>query len=112
MAILRKIGNAFKWVGSKVLWVIRRKETLIAVSLADDFLPIPALDKIILLVKHLDKKDVPGSEKLAEALEEILPILEEYGIKVSEESDLRFLIELAVKIMKEKARVIAAGDEE
>lgn len=107
MNVFRKIGNAFAWLGSKTFWVIRRNETLIAVSLAADVLPIPALDKIILLVRSLDRKNVTGAEKMSEALEKIQPILAEYGVNMADESDLRFVIELAVKILKKRGRIIS-----
>ena len=108
MNILRKIGDGFKWIGKKTLWLIRRNEVLIAVSLASGVIPVPALDKIILLVRSLDRKNVPGDQKMAEALERIIPILTEYGIDMDDESDVRFVIELAVKMMKKRARVIPA----
>lgn len=107
----RKIGSAFKWLGEKMLWVLRRNETLLAVSLAADALPIPALDKIVLLVRSLDRKNIPGEQKMAEALEKILPILAEYGVDVKDESQLRLLIEIAVAIMKKRARVVAPPKE-
>jgi hypothetical protein len=43
---------------------------------------------------------------MSRALEDIWPILEKYDISLDDESDARFLIELAVKIMKGKARVV------
>lgn len=111
MKIFRKIGNAFKWLGSKALWVIRRNETLFAVQLASGLVPIPALRAIVLLVTKLDQESVPGVVKMAMALEAILPILEEWDITVEEKSDLRLLIELAVSIMKGKSRIIPKDDE-
>lgn len=106
LSILRKVGNGFKWLGKKVLWVLRRNEVLFAISLADDFLPIPAFEKIVLLVKAIDKKDKTGTEKMLVALEKLPAVLAEFGIVIKEESRLRLLIELAVQIMKRRARVI------
>ena len=106
MNVFKFIGRKLKWVGSKILWVIRRNETILAVQLATKFLPIPALDKIVMLVRGLDRPGVPGDAKMAEALESLMPILAEYDVEIDEESDLRFIIELAVKIMKERARII------
>jgi hypothetical protein len=54
----------------------------------------------------LDSKELAGIEKMSRALEDIWPILEKYDISLDDESDARFLIELAVKIMKGKARVV------
>lgn len=106
LGVLKKVAGGFKWLGKKTLWVIRRKETLFAVSLAADHLPIPAIDKIVLLVRSLDRKNVPGIEKMAEALVKIQPILEEYGIKIKKESDVKYLIDTAVRIMRKQARII------
>ena len=106
MNVFKRIGAGFKWLGKKALWLFKRNEVLLAVQLAIDIIPIPALDKIILLIRSIDDSAKPGIEKMAIALEEIWPILEEYDIKIGDESDLRFLIELAVKIMKGRARVI------
>jgi len=104
MNIFRKVGNAFSWLGSRTLWVIRRNETVFAISLAAELLPIPALDRIFLLVKALDKKDMSGAEKMAEALVRIQLILEAYGIHIEKESELRFIIELVIKILNKQAR--------
>jgi hypothetical protein len=106
MGVLGKIGSGFKWFGKKLLGLIRKDETLLVVKLAAKYVPIPALGAIVDLVRYIDKDDVPGYEKMGTAIEKILPILEEYDVEIEEESDLRFIIELAVKIMKGKARAI------
>lgn len=106
MGLFGKIGGGFKWLGGKLLGVLRRGETLFAIKLAADLLPIPALDKIVYLVWKLDGSTRSGKEKMVVALEEVIPILEEYGIVVEKESELRFIIELALKIMEGKARAI------
>ncbi len=106
MNILTKIAGGFKWLGSKILWVIKRDETMLAISLASSTLPIPALDKIVLLVRSLDRKNTSGSEKMAEALVKVLPILEAFGLEVADESQLRLIIEIAVAVMKKRARII------
>lgn len=106
MNILRKIGSGFKWLGGKILWVLKRNETLIAVSLATDFLPIPALDKIVSLVRKIDNKAVPGEQKMVDALEGLPAILREYGVDVEDQAQARLIIEIAVAIMKERARVV------
>jgi hypothetical protein len=109
MGFFGKIGGGFKWLGKNILRLIRRDETLIVAKLAAGVLPIPAFSEIVSLVKMLDSKDLSGIDKMANAIEDILPILEKYDITIEEESDLRFIIELAVKIMKGKARVINNG---
>lgn len=106
MNILKKIAGGFKWLGSKILWVIRRDETVFALTMASSMLPIPALDKIVLLVRGLDNKNIPGKEKMGIALEKVLPILEEYGLEVADESQLRLIIEVAVAVMKKRGRMI------
>jgi len=106
MGVFGKIGSGFKWLGINILRLIRRDEVLIAAKLAAGILPIPAFYEIVTLVRMLDQKDLSGLDKMAHALEEILPILEKYDITLDEESDLRFLIELAVHVMKGKARLI------
>jgi hypothetical protein len=104
--VLRKVGSGFKWLGKKALWVLRRNETLFAISLADDILPIPALDKIVLLVRAIDHKNKSGEEKMAEALEKLPAILKEFGLDITSKSEAKLAIELAVAIMKKRARVI------
>jgi hypothetical protein len=94
-------------LGKRTLWVVRRNETLFAISLASDALPIPALDKIILLVRSLDNKNKTGEEKMLEALIKIQPILEEFGVQINKESDVKYLIDTAVRIMRKQARVIS-----
>lgn len=106
MKIFRKVGNAFKWLGSKVLWVVKRNETLLAIRLAQGFVPIPALYLIVELVHKIDKEDRPGAEKMAIALEGLPAILHDFDIEIGEESEARLLIEIAVAIMKKKARII------
>ena len=111
MNVFKKIGSGFKWIGSKILWVLKRKETLIAVTLATDFLPIPALDKIVMLVRRLDDKAVSGSQKMVDALVGLPKILKEYGVDIEDEAQARLIIEIAVAIMKERARVLPVGKE-
>lgn len=106
MNIFKKVLGGFKWLGSKILWVLKRNETLIAVSLATDFLPIPALDKIVMLVRKIDNDAVPGAQKMVYALEGLPEILQQYGVDVEDEAQARLIIEIAVAIMKERARVI------
>jgi hypothetical protein len=106
MKIFRKIGSAFKWLGKKTLWLIRKDETLFAIKLATKLVPIPALELIAMLVLAVDEEDRPGAEKMAIALEGLPAILEEFGIELEDESDARLLIELALAIMKGRARVI------
>lgn len=108
MGVFGKIGSGFKWIGKKLLGLIRRDEVLLAIKLAASYAPIPALSEIVDLIRYIDRDDIPGTAKMAKALEEILPILEKYGVEVDDESDLRGLIELAVMIMKGKARVVEA----
>ena len=97
------IGGFFKKIGKSALWLFRREEILFASSL----IPIPALDKIVLLVKSLDRRNVPGELKMMEAMIKVLPILDEYGIDLKKESDIRFISELALKVMEKKARVVS-----
>jgi hypothetical protein len=106
MNILKKVAGGFRWIGSKILWVLKRNETLFAISLADDILPIPALDKIVLLVRALDRKSMSSEEKMAEALEKLPDILKEYGLDIKSKSEAKLAIELAVAIMKKRARVV------
>ena len=95
------IGRGFKKVGKGALWVFKREEVLFASSL----IPIPAFDKVVVLVRSLDRKNVPGEVKMLEALQKILPILKECGVDIKKESDIRFIIELALKVAEKKARV-------
>lgn len=106
MNIFKKIGRGFKWLGNKALWVLKRNETLFAINLASDILPIPALDKIILLVRSLDRKNIPGSEKMAECLEKLPAILKEFDLDIKDESEARLIIEIALAILNKRARVI------
>jgi hypothetical protein len=99
MGFLGKFGGAFKFIGNKLRWLAGRNELLIAVS----FLPVPALDKIIILVRSLDRQNLSGAQKMEKALEKVIPILREFGIEG--EADARFAIELALRILKRKAVV-------
>ncbi len=106
MGIFGKIGGGFKWLGKNILRLIRKDETLIVAKLAASILPIPAFYQIVTLVTELDRLEMNGYGKMAKALEDVWPILDEYGVTLDEESDARFLVELAVKVMKGKARVL------
>ena len=64
MNILKVIGRGFKWLGGKILWVVRRDEVLLIAR----FVPLPAFDEILLLVRAIDKKGKSGPEKMLEAL--------------------------------------------
>ena len=106
MGVFGKIGSGFKWIGKKLLGLIRRDEILIAVRLVAGILPIPALYEIVKLVKFIDTTGKSGAEKFAWVLENLPDILEKYGVDIEDRSELNFIIELAVKVMKGKARVI------
>ena len=112
MNIFRKIGSGFKWLGGKILWVIKREETLFAISLASGFLPIPALDKVVFLVRGLDRSDVPGTEKMLFALEKLPEILRAYNVTLQDEAEARLIIEIAVAMMKKRARVIPKDEDQ
>jgi hypothetical protein len=44
---------------------------------------------------------------MLEALIKIQPILEEFGVQINKESDVKYLIDTAVRIMRKQARVIS-----
>jgi len=107
MGVFGKIGGGFKWLGRNILKLIRHDEALFAVKFIAKRVPIlSAIDDVVALVRYIDREDKSGPDKFATALASIEPILNEYGIEIEDESDLKFMIELAVRIMKGKARVV------
>lgn len=109
--VLRVVGRGFKWLGKKTLWIVKRNETLLAISLAKNVIPIPALDKIVLLVRSLSKKNLTGVEKMAEALVKIQPILAAYEVEIDKESDVKYLIDTTLRILRKQIRVISSEAE-
>ena len=107
MGVFGKIGGGFKWLGRNILKLIRRDEALFAVKFIANRIPfLSAIDDVVALVRYIDQEDKSGPDKFAAALASIEPILKEYGVEIEDESDVHFIIELAVKIMKGRARVI------
>jgi hypothetical protein len=107
MGVFGKIGGGFKWLGKKILGLIRSDEALFAVKFLANRVPVlSAIDDVVALVRYIDGDDKSGPDKFATALASIEPILKEYGIEIEDESDIHFIIELAVKIMKGRARAI------
>ena len=95
------VARGGKSLIGKALGLLRRDEVMLAVRLV----PVPVIDKIVLLVRALDQRNLSGQEKMAEALVKLEALLETSGIRYKE-SDLRFLIELALKLKDRKARIV------
>ena len=109
MNIFKVIGRGFKWIGGKILWFVRRDEVLLIAR----FVPIPAFDEILTVVRAIDSRGKKsGPAKLIEAMALILPILAAYDIKLKDESTLRFIIETAIQVMKGTARVVPMKEDE
>ena len=106
MNIFKVIGRGFKWLGGKILWFVRRDEVLLIAR----FVPIPAFDSILTVVRAIDNKGKPGPAKMAEALILILPILKAYNVELKDEATLRFIIEVAVQVMKGAAKIVPMDD--
>ena len=108
MNIFKVIGRGFKWIGGKILWFVRRDEVLLIAR----FVPIPAFDKILLMVRAIDNNGKPGPEKMIEALMLLPGILKQFGLKPEDidNARMRFIIEVAVQIMKGAAKVVPMED--
>lgn len=107
MNIFRVIGRGFKWIGKKILWVVRRDEVLLIAR----FVPLPAFDEILLMVRAIDLKFSGrhrGTEKMLEALKLLPGILQAFGVdsKKIDNATLRFLVEVAVQVMRGTTKVV------
>lgn len=112
MNIFRVIGRGFKWIGKKFLWVLRRDEVLLIAR----FVPLPAFDEILLMVRAIDVKfsgGHRGTEKMLEALKLLPGILNAFGLdhKKIDNATMRFIIEVAVQVMKGTTKVVPMDDE-
>ena len=108
MNILKVIGRGFKWIGGKVLWFVRRDEVLLIAR----FVPIPAFNAILLMVRTIDNSGKPGPEKMIEALLMLPGILKAFNIKIEDINNarMRFIIEVAVQVMKGAVKVVPMDD--
>lgn len=108
MNIFKVIGRGFKWLGGKFLWFVRRDEILLIAR----FVPIPAFNAILHMVRAIDNKGEPGPEKMIEALLMLPGILKLYNIDLKDidNARMRFIIEVAIQVMKGAAKVVPMED--
>jgi len=93
---IKAIGRGFKAAGKGSLWVLKRPETRLALSL----LPGPAL--VSEIVSVVVAVEATKGNKMKKALKEGIPIFEKYNI--TKNSERRLAIELAVAIMEAQLR--------